>query len=93
MSALDATSARTFADFFDLAPACTLASADHRPHVELVTPTENLRAASNEHTIAIARWEDDGGAPRNAPSDVEAARDERSRPHANQPDSHTRRDR
>jgi hypothetical protein len=72
-----------FGDFADFFHFRTLETALHRPHVRGLTPTENLRAASSEHIAAIARWDDDGGAPRSAASDVEAARNERSRPSAN----------
>src|SRR5689334_4997473 len=42
---------------------CPLVSAAHPRHVPNVSPTENLHAASNDHTIAVVRWADDGGAP------------------------------
>jgi hypothetical protein len=29
-----------------------------------MTPTDNLRAASTDHAIAVARWDDDGGVAR-----------------------------
>jgi hypothetical protein len=54
-------------------------------------PIEKLNVASTDHGITIARWDDDGGAPRHSPSDVDAARDER-RAKANQPDPYRRRD-
>jgi hypothetical protein len=39
---------------------------------------EKLHVTSADHAITIARWDDDGGAPRHSPSDVDAARDERA---------------
>jgi len=53
----------------------------------IVSPTENPYAASNHDTAIVARWDDDGGAPRNFSPDAEAARDERRRPARHQPDS------
>jgi hypothetical protein len=35
-------------------------------------PIEKLNVASTDHGITIARWDDDGGAPRHSPSDVDA---------------------
>jgi hypothetical protein len=52
-----------------------------------MTPTENLRAAPTDHTVAVARWDDDGGAPSNSPSAGKIARDERTRPTAKSADS------
>src|SRR5689334_13338599 len=50
-----------------------------------MTPRENVRVASTDHAIAVARWDDDGGAPRHSPSGVDAAHDEHRVRSQNQP--------
>jgi hypothetical protein len=52
-----------------------------------MTPTENLGAASTDHTIAVARWDDDGGASRNPPLTGKSGRAEQSRATAELADS------
>jgi hypothetical protein len=58
-----------------------------------MSATENLHAASADHTIAFARWDDDGGAAKNSPSAGKTVHDEPSRPTARSADRHTGRDR
>src|ERR1051325_11311986 len=45
---------------------CVLVSAADRRHILNMTPIAILRAASTDHAIAVARWDDDGGAARNS---------------------------
>jgi hypothetical protein len=52
-----------------------------------MAPTENFRAASTDHAIAVARWDDDGGAARNFPSVGKTNRADRSRATAKLADS------
>jgi chaperonin GroES len=52
---------------------------------------ENLNAASSDHGIVSARWDDDGGAPGDPPSAGKTARDERRRPIAKLPTVHQER--
>src|SRR5690349_3479646 len=59
--------------------SCVLVSATARHDMFNMTSTEDLRAMPSTHTIAVARWEDDGGAPRSSPLDDKTAPNEQCR--------------
>jgi hypothetical protein len=50
----------------------SLASGDLAPHMASMTSTENRQTHASDHAAAIARWDDEGGAPRTAPRRNEA---------------------
>jgi len=54
-----------------------LASGDLAPHMAKMSSTENPRAHASDHAAAIARWDDEGGAPRSGPRENEAAKKSR----------------
>jgi hypothetical protein len=44
-----------------------LASGGLAPHMAGMTSTENPQADASDHAAAIARWDEEGGAPRSNP--------------------------
>jgi hypothetical protein len=42
-----------------------------------MTPTENRQTHASDHAAAIARWDDEGGAPRSAPREIGAVKKRR----------------
>jgi hypothetical protein len=51
-----------------------LASGDLAPHMAKMSLTKNPRAHASDHAAAIARWDDEGGAPRSAPREIGAVK-------------------
>jgi len=51
-----------------------LASGDLAPHMASMTSTENRQAHASDHAAAIARWDDEGGAPRSGPRKNDAVK-------------------
>jgi len=45
-----------------LLSSCVLVSTAERRHMFNMIPTEKRHTAANDHTVAVARWDDDGGA-------------------------------
>jgi hypothetical protein len=54
-----------------------LANGNLAPHVARMSLTKNAQAHASDHAAAIARWDDEGGAPTSAAREIGAVKKRR----------------